>query len=73
MNDSAINTRMSTKELITKEIQGLPEELQLEVYDFVRFLREKSENGSFNGLLLSESALGKDWNTPEEDAAWANL
>ena len=27
----------------------------------------------FNGLLLSETALAKDWNTPEEDAAWASL
>jgi hypothetical protein len=43
------------------------------VYDFVRFLRHKSEDDSFNGLLLSESALAKDWNTPEEDAAWASL
>jgi Protein of unknown function (DUF2281) len=64
---------MSTQELISKEIEGLPEPLQREVYNFARFLREKSENGSFNGLLLSESALSKDWNTPEEDAAWANL
>lgn len=23
--------------------------------------------------LLSESALSKDWNTPEEDKAWAHL
>ncbi len=23
--------------------------------------------------LLSESALGKDWNRPEEDAAWSYL
>jgi hypothetical protein len=28
---------------------------------------------TFNGLLLSESALAKDWNTPEEDAAWESL
>lgn len=63
---------MSTQELIEKEVASLPENLQREVYDFARFLREKSEDGSFNGLLLSESAL-KDWNTPEEDAAWANL
>ncbi len=62
---------MSTQELI-KEVESLPEPLQREVYDFVRFLREKSENG-FNGLKLSESVLGRDWNTPEEDAAWANL
>ena len=26
-----------------------------------------------NGLLLSESALAKDWYTPEEDAAGASL
>jgi hypothetical protein len=63
---------MSTQELINKEVENLPESLQREVYDFARFLREKSEDSSFNGLFLSESAL-KDWNTPEEDAAWANL
>jgi hypothetical protein len=63
---------MNTKELITKEIENLPEALQREVYDFARFLREKSEDG-INGLLLSESALSKEWDTPEEDAAWANL
>jgi hypothetical protein len=62
---------MSTQELISKEVENLPESLQREVYDFVRFLREKSDR--FNGLLLSESALAKDWESPEEDAAWANL
>jgi hypothetical protein len=51
----------------------LPENLQREVYNFARFLREQSEDDSFNGLLLSESALSKDWNTPEEDSAWASL
>jgi hypothetical protein len=64
---------MSTQELITKELEGLPEGLKQEVYDFVRFLREKSADDRFNGQLLSESALTKDWDTPEEDAAWANL
>ena len=64
---------MSTRELIEKEVTSLPEQLQREVYDFARFLRLKREDESFNGLLLSESALAKDWNTPEEDAAWASL
>lgn len=64
---------MSTQELIDKEVASLPEYLQREVYDFVRLLREKSEDGSINGMMLSESALRKDWDTPEEDAAWANL
>ena len=64
---------MSTQELIVGEIKKLPELLQREVYDFARFLRAKSADESFDGLLLSESALANDWNTPEEDAAWSNL
>jgi hypothetical protein len=31
------------------------------------------ENTAFNGAELSESVLGRDWNSPEEDAAWSNL
>jgi hypothetical protein len=64
---------MSTRELIEQEVNKLPEPLQHEVYDFARFLRLKSDEDKFNGLLLSETALAPDWNTPEEDAAWANL
>jgi hypothetical protein len=64
---------VSTRELIEKEVAAMPEPLQREVYDFARFLRHKNEDESFNGLLLSETPLGRDWNTPEEDAAWANL
>jgi hypothetical protein len=64
---------MSTTELVGKELAELPETLQQEVYDFVRFLRAKAKDEKFDGLLLSESALAKDWNTPEENAAWANL
>ena len=64
---------MSTRELIEKEVASLPEPLQREVYDFARFLRLKKVDENFNGLILSESALMKDWDTPEEDAAWASL
>jgi hypothetical protein len=64
---------MSLQELIEKEVSALPEVLQREVYDFVVFLRRKSEEDGFNGIALSESALAKDWDTPEEDQAWANL
>jgi len=34
---------------------------------------DSDENGAFNGAELSESVLGRDWNSPEEDAAWSNL
>jgi hypothetical protein len=27
----------------------------------------------FNGAEVSECVLGRDWNSPEEDAAWSNL
>ena len=66
-------TEMSTRELIEQELDTLPEPLQREVYDFVRFLRMKSDGEAFNGLLASEAVLARDWDTPEEDAAWANL
>ena len=31
------------------------------------------ENNGFNGAELSGSILARDWNSPEEDAAWSNL
>ena len=34
---------------------------------------DSDENSKFNGAELSESVLGRDWNSPEEDAAWSNL
>jgi len=34
---------------------------------------ESDENAAFNGAELSESVLARDWNSPEEDAAWSNL
>jgi hypothetical protein len=36
-------------------------------------LNDSDENAAFNGAELSESVLGRDWNSPEEDAAWSNL
>jgi hypothetical protein len=34
---------------------------------------DSDENAAFNGAELSESVLGRDWNSPEEDVAWSNL
>ena len=34
---------------------------------------ESEENARFNGAELSECVVGRDWNSPEEDAAWSNL
>jgi hypothetical protein len=64
---------VSTRELIEKEIATLPENLQRKVYDFALRLKEGRGDESFNGAELSESVLARDWNSPEEDAAWASL
>ena len=64
---------MSTRELIEKEVAALPEPLQRKVYDFAVLLKKKAAAESFNGAGLSESVLARDWNSPEEDVAWANL
>jgi hypothetical protein len=34
---------------------------------------EDVQEERFNGAELSESVLGRDWNSPEEDTAWSNL
>jgi hypothetical protein len=70
---AAILLGMSTQQLIEKEVAELPESLRREVYDFVRFLRLRAADEPADGLLLSQSALAREWNTPEEDVAWASL
>jgi hypothetical protein len=41
--------------------------------DFLRFLKTRPNGERFNGLQASEAVLAREWDTPEEDAAWANL
>jgi len=36
-------------------------------------VRSNERDETFNGAELSESVLGRDWNSPEEDAEWSNL
>ena len=64
---------MTSRELLLREIPQTPEPILTEVYRYLQFLKSKPADESFNGLAASESALAKDWNSPEEDAAWANL
>jgi len=64
---------MSMRDLIAKEVGSLPEDLQRKVYDFAMRLKQHARDESFNGVELSESVFARDWNSPEEDAAWSNL
>ena len=62
---------MSTQELISREVESLPEPLQNEVYDFARFLRLKA-NGELELLQEFESweaASDEDFRTLEQSMA----
>jgi len=64
---------MTTRQLIAKEIQKVPESMLDEVLDFIRFLEVKIVEKKATSAILSESTLKKDWLRPEEDVAWQNL
>jgi hypothetical protein len=65
-----------------RELAQLPFEEKIhKVGELIRLSRnvksassnDSDENTPFNGAELSESVFGRDWNSPEEDAAWSNL
>lgn len=59
---------------ITQRLHELPEEKLAVVYEFVSRLAEDGEvSESFKTMLASEAVLRRDWDRPEEDAAWADL
>jgi len=63
---------MSTREVIARELERLPEHDLDRLLAFLRSLKEAHAETALPALA-SESALAKDWLTPEEDAAWASL
>jgi len=64
---------MTEKELLIKEIEQIPDEFLEELEEFLRFLKMRALEGNCGPALLSESALRKDWDRPEEDEAWKDL
>jgi hypothetical protein len=63
---------MSKRELISQELNRLPEQDLDQLLAFLRVLKETHADAEMPALA-AESALAKDWLTPEEDEAWANL
>jgi len=64
---------MNKKELISNEIEKVPEPLLEEILDFVRFLKTKAAVERMEAAVASESSLKKDWLKPEEGEAWLDL
>ena len=64
---------MNQKELLFKEIEGIPELYFDKILDFIKSLKKKNTERNFDLAIASESSLKKDWLKPEEDEAWQNL
>lgn len=63
---------MSKRELIARELGRLSERDLERILAFVRKLEEDQAEAAAPAAA-AESALARDWLSPEEDAAWANL
>ena len=64
---------MTNSAVLMREIETLPASCMGEVIDFVAWLKHRKLSQIPETMLLSEVSLAKDWDTPEEDEAWANL
>ncbi|REE01245.1 DUF2281 domain-containing protein [Marinoscillum furvescens] len=65
---------MLIREKIQKEINEIPDRLLADLYQYMKFLKFKQKQQErIATTYASEQVLSKDWNTPEEDEAWANL
>ena len=59
---------------IEEQLRHLPPEKLAVVLDFVSYLTERQQGAEvLETMLAAETALRKDWDRPEEDAAWAHL
>jgi hypothetical protein len=64
---------MELKELIINEIERVPKEYLIEIFDFIRFIETKVLEEKMDTAIASESSLKKDWLRVEEDEAWQDL
>ena len=64
---------MTNRAVLQQELETLPAACLGEVIDFVAWIKQRKLGHIHETMLLSEAALSKDWNTPEEDEAWALL
>jgi hypothetical protein len=66
--------KSATIEQIEQRLQELSPEKLAMVLQFVTSLSERpTYSGAFQTMLASEAVLRRDWDTLEEDAAWAHL
>ena len=65
---------MVTLEQVEERLRDLPPDRLPAVYDFVNRLFDAEDDiSALDVMLAAEDLLRRDWDTPEEDAAWAHL
>ena len=64
---------MTNRAVLMKEIETLPAACVGEVIDFITWIKQRKLSQIPETMLLSEDVLLKDWDTPDEDEAWASL
>ena len=63
-----------TQAQIEEQLRYLTPEQLDSVYEFVSLLADsKRPSTSLDTMLASEAVLRRDWDRPEEDAAWSDL
>jgi hypothetical protein len=63
---------MSKKEIIVQELQSVPEKDLDALLGFIHSLKSGNAEDAAPAIL-AESSLRKDWLSPEEKSAWADL
>ena len=58
---------------LIREIDALPPECVGEVLSFIGYVKHRKRDRAIDCMLMSEALLARDWDSPEEDAAWAEL
>ena len=63
-----------TLDRLEEQLRRLPPEKLILVSEFISTLANVDDHDDLRALLLAaETSLRKDWDSPEEDAAWAHL
>ena len=64
---------MTDRAVLLQEIETLPVSCLDDVVNFVAWIKHRKLSLIPETMLLSEASLSKDWDTPAEDEAWAEL
>lgn len=74
MQQTDSKAESTTVSRIEDQLRKLSPDKLVTVFEFVSYLVERQGiSESFQTTLASEQVLRRDWDTPEEDAAWADL